>query len=61
MTGTIFKSTGTVNLQVRRRRQDALLARTTVASQSAGRTATLGSGTVGYEWDEDADNVPPRG
>ncbi len=27
-----------------------------VASQPAGATATLGDGTIGYEWDEDVDN-----
>ncbi len=29
---------------------------TTIASQAAGATATLPSGTLGYEWDEDIDN-----
>lgn len=29
---------------------------TTVASQATGDTATVGDGTVGYEWDEDLDN-----
>ncbi len=39
---------------------------TTIATQAAGATATLPDGTLGYEWDEDADNgfrpaglVPP--
>src|SRR5215212_419100 len=29
---------------------------TTIASQAAGATATLPTGTLGYEWDEDTDN-----
>ena len=29
---------------------------TTVADAAAGQTATLGTGTLGYEWDEDLDN-----
>jgi hypothetical protein len=64
MTGTIFKvNTGTVNLQVPAADGKMRLWRgTTVATQAAGATATLGSGTIGYEWDEDADNgARPRG
>ncbi|MBH8555796.1 DUF4082 domain-containing protein [Nostocaceae cyanobacterium CENA357] len=29
---------------------------TNIATQSAGQTATLANGTLGYEWDEDLDN-----
>jgi Domain of unknown function (DUF4082)/Bacterial Ig-like domain/Bacterial Ig domain len=64
LTGTIFKvNAGTVNLQVPAADGKMRLWRgTTVATQAAGATATLGSGTVGYEWDEDADNgARPRG
>ncbi len=58
LTGTIFKvNSGTVNLRVPAADGKMRFWRgTTVASQTAGATATLGSGTVGYEWDEDADN-----
>ncbi|MFC3736266.1 N,N-dimethylformamidase beta subunit family domain-containing protein [Paractinoplanes deccanensis] len=64
LTGTIFKvNAGTVSLQVPAADGKMRLWRdTTVATQAAGATATLGSGTVGYEWDEDADNgFRPRG
>jgi hypothetical protein len=58
MTGTIFKvNSGTVNLQVPAADGKMRLWRnTSVATQAAGGVATLGSATVGYEWDEDADN-----
>ena len=58
LTGTIFKvNAGTVNLQVPAADGKMRFWRgTTVATQAAGATATLGTGTVGYEWDEDADN-----
>src|SRR6478735_1325551 len=58
LTGTIFRvNSGTVDLQVPAADGKLRFWRgTTVASQAAGATATLGSGTVGYEWDEDADN-----
>src|SRR6478735_1783244 len=58
LTGTIFKvNAGTVNLQVPAADGKLRFWRgTTVAGQAAGATATLGTGTVGYEWDEDADN-----
>ena len=58
LTGTSFKvNSGTVNLKVPAADGKMRVWRgTTVASQTAGATATLGSGTVGYEWDEDADN-----
>ena len=58
LTGTIFKvNSGTVNLQVPAADGKMRLWRgTTVATQGAGATATLGTGTVGYEWDEDTDN-----
>ena len=58
LTGTIFKvNSGTVNLKVPAADGKMRFWRgTTVASQTSGATATLGSGTVGYEWDEDADN-----
>ncbi len=58
MTGTVFKvNSGTVNLQVPAADGKMRLWRnTTVATQGSGATATLGSGTIGYEWDEDADN-----
>jgi hypothetical protein len=64
LTGTIFKvNAGTVNLRVPAADGKMRLWRgTTVATQAAGATATLGTGTVGYEWDEDADNgFRPRG
>ena len=32
---------------------------TTIATQAAGATATLPTGTLGYEWDEDIDNGAP--
>jgi hypothetical protein len=58
LTGTIFKvNSGTVNLQVPAADGKMRLWRgTTVATQGAGATATLGTNTVGYEWDEDTDN-----
>ncbi|MEU4695236.1 N,N-dimethylformamidase beta subunit family domain-containing protein [Actinoplanes sp. NPDC023714] len=64
LTGTSFEvNAGTVNLQVPAADGKMRLWRgTTVANQAAGATATLGSGTLGYEWDEDADNgFRPRG
>ncbi|WP_305784518.1 N,N-dimethylformamidase beta subunit family domain-containing protein [Symbioplanes lichenis] len=64
LTGTIFKvNAGTVSLRVPAADGKMRFWRgTSVATQAAGATATLGSGTVGYEWDEDADNgVRPRG
>jgi hypothetical protein len=64
LTGTAFKvNSGTVSLQVPA--EDGRLRfwrGTSVASLATGTTATLGPGTVGYEWDEDADNgARPRG
>jgi N,N-dimethylformamidase beta subunit-like, C-terminal/Domain of unknown function (DUF4082)/Bacterial Ig-like domain/Bacterial Ig domain len=58
MTGTIFKvNSGTVSLTVPAADGKMRFWRgTPVASQAAGATATLADGTVGYEWDEDADN-----
>jgi hypothetical protein len=58
LTGTIFRvNAGTVSLQVPAADGKMRFWRgTTVASQATGATATLGTGTVGYEWDEDADN-----
>ena len=58
VTGTTFRvNSGTVNLQVPAADGKMRLWRnTTVATQAAGATATLGTGTIGYEWDEDADN-----
>ena len=58
LTGTIFKvNSGTVALQVPAADGKLRFWRgTSVASLAPGATATLGSGTVGYEWDEDADN-----
>ena len=64
VTGTMFKvNTGTVNLQVPAADGKMRLWRnTSVATLAAGATATLGTGTVGYEWDEDAANsVRPPG
>jgi Domain of unknown function (DUF4082)/Bacterial Ig-like domain/Bacterial Ig domain len=64
LTGTIFKvNSGTVDLQVPAADGKMRFWRnTSVATQPPGATATLGSGTVGYEWDEDADNGSrPRG
>jgi len=58
LTGTIFKvNSGTVSLRVPAADGKLRFWRgTSVATQAAGATATLGTGTVGYEWDEDADN-----
>ncbi len=58
LTGTIFKvNSGTVSLKVPAADGKMRFWRgTTVATQGTGATATLGTGTVGYEWDEDADN-----
>ncbi|MEU4424418.1 N,N-dimethylformamidase beta subunit family domain-containing protein [Actinoplanes sp. NPDC024001] len=58
LTGTIFKvNSGTVNLQVPAADGKMRLWRdTTVSTLATGATATLGSGVIGYEWDEDADN-----
>ncbi|WP_433306519.1 N,N-dimethylformamidase beta subunit family domain-containing protein [Actinoplanes sp. CA-030573] len=64
LTGTSFKvNSGTVALQVPAADGKMRFWRgTTVATQAAGATATIGSGVVGYEWDEDADNgARPRG
>ncbi|MGN9906617.1 DUF4082 domain-containing protein [Phytohabitans sp. LJ34] len=64
LTGTSFKvNAGTVNLQVPAADGKMRFWRgTTVATQAAGATATLGTGTLGYEWDVDADNGSrPRG
>jgi methionine-rich copper-binding protein CopC len=58
VTGTIFRvNSGTQNLQVPAADGKMRLWRdTSVASLAAGTTATLGSSTVGYEWDVDWDN-----
>jgi hypothetical protein len=58
LTGTAFEvNSGTVDLQVPATDGKLRLWRdTSVATLAAGATATLGTGTVGYEWDEDADN-----
>jgi len=64
VTGTSFRvNAGTVSLKVPAADGKVRLWRnTTVATQAAGATATLGTGTIGYEWDEDPDNgVRPRG
>jgi hypothetical protein len=64
LTGTAFEvNSGTVNLRVPAADGKMRFWRgTTVATQAAGATATLGTGTLGYEWDEDADNgARPRG
>jgi hypothetical protein len=64
VTGTAFKvNAGTVSLRVPAADGKLRLWRNTpVATQAAGATATLGTGTLGYEWDEDADNgARPRG
>ncbi|WP_250002920.1 N,N-dimethylformamidase beta subunit family domain-containing protein [Actinoplanes sp. M2I2] len=64
LTGTLFKvNAGTVSLRVPAEDGRMRFWRgTSVATQAAGATATLGTGTVGYEWDEDADNgARPRG
>jgi hypothetical protein len=58
MTGTIFMvNAGTVDLQVPAADGRLRLWRgTRAATLAAGATATMGSGTIGYEWDEDLDN-----
>ncbi|MFI7544406.1 N,N-dimethylformamidase beta subunit family domain-containing protein [Actinoplanes sp. NPDC049599] len=64
LTGTLFEvNSGTVSLRVPAADGKMRFWRgTSVATQAAGATATLGTGTVGYEWDEDADNAArPRG
>jgi hypothetical protein len=64
LTGVSFKvNAGTVDLRVPAAEGKLRLWRnTSVATLAAGATATLGSGTVGYEWDEDTDNgARPRG
>ncbi|MFC7533548.1 N,N-dimethylformamidase beta subunit family domain-containing protein [Actinoplanes sp. GCM10030250] len=64
LTGTSFEvNSGTVNLQVPAADGKMRLWRgTTVATQAAGATATLGTGVVGYEWDEDLVNAArPQG
>ncbi|MEV4277848.1 DUF4082 domain-containing protein [Actinoplanes xinjiangensis] len=63
LTGTAFEvNSGTVNLQVPAADGRMRLWRgTPVATQASNATATLGTGTVGYEWDEDLVNAarPP--
>jgi methionine-rich copper-binding protein CopC len=58
LTGTIFKvNAGTVAMTVPAADGKMRFWRnTSVATQPAGATVTLASNTVGYEWDEDADN-----
>ena len=58
LTGTIFRvNAGTEALQVPAADGRMRLWRNTpVAAQAAGQTATLGAGTIGYEWDADEDN-----
>ncbi len=58
MTGNIFMvNAGTADLQVPAADGRLRLWRgTRAATLAAGATATMGSGTVGYEWDEDLDN-----
>ncbi|GIJ64134.1 hypothetical protein Vau01_116500 [Virgisporangium aurantiacum] len=57
LTGTIFKVQNTRDLQVPEADGKMRFWRgTSVASQPAGGVMTLGSGLVGYEWDEDPDN-----
>ncbi|MEV6302488.1 N,N-dimethylformamidase beta subunit family domain-containing protein [Actinoplanes sp. NPDC051861] len=64
LTGTAFEvNSGTVSLQVPAADGKMRLWRgTTVATQAAGATASLGTGTLGYEWDEDLVNAArPQG
>ncbi len=58
LTGTIFTvNSGTAAIQVPEPFGKARLWRnTSVASLTAGQTATLSAGTLGYEWDENLDN-----
>jgi N,N-dimethylformamidase beta subunit-like, C-terminal/Bacterial Ig-like domain/Bacterial Ig domain len=58
LTGTIFKvNSGTTAIEVPAADGRMRLWRnTSVASQPPGATATLSDSTLGYEWDEDADN-----
>ncbi len=58
LTGTIFKvNGGTRPIQVPAADGKMRFWRNTnIATQSAGQTATLTAGTLGYEWDEDSDN-----
>lgn len=58
LTGTIFKvNGGTTAIEVPADDGKMRLWRnTSIANLSAGNTATLTDGTLGYEWDEDLDN-----
>ena len=58
LTGTIFMvDAGTTSIEVPASDADLRIWRnTSVASLKPGETATLGEGTLGYEWDEDLDN-----
>jgi phosphodiesterase/alkaline phosphatase D-like protein len=60
LTGTIFLvNSGTPTLGVSVPEADGKMRfwrNTTVATQSAGATATLTAGMLGYEWDQDPDN-----
>jgi hypothetical protein len=58
LTGTIFKvNDGTSAIEVPAAEGKLRFWRnTSVAGLGAGQTATLAAGTLGYEWDEDADN-----
>lgn len=58
VTGTIFRvNSGTQNLRVPAAEgRNRFWRGTSVASLPTGGSATLGTGVVGYEWDEDADN-----
>ena len=58
LTGTIFRvNAGTEDLKVPAADGRMRLWRNTpVAAQAPGQTATLGAGTIGYEWDADEDN-----
>jgi hypothetical protein len=55
LTGQLFTvNAGTTAIEVPARYRDQRIWRhTDIASLAAGQTATLGEGTLGYEWDED--------
>jgi hypothetical protein len=59
LTGTNYAVNGIRNDAIKVPAEDGKLRfwrNTSVASLAAGQTATLPAGTLGYEWDEDADN-----
>ena len=59
LTGQLFMVNGPTTSAIRVPAADGKMRfwrNTTIATQAAGATATLPTGTLGYEWDEDPDN-----